>query len=176
MWGGLGWGLAMPLGGCLASLHAELLPTRAAAPVGLPPTSLPTTARPRSPPAPAAQDLSRAWRVAERLEYGMVGVNEVAITSEARCAALWRAELWLRCGCVAGRLCAVPSSAWLLAWRHTLWPAPPLPSYPSPPAPLPLRQVAPFGGVKHSGLGREQSKYGLAEFQDMKTVCLGIGA
>ena len=42
--------------------------------------------------------------------------------------------------------------------------------------PLPLRQVAPFGGVKQSGLGREQSKYGLAEFQDMKTVCLGIGA
>lgn len=63
------------------------------------------------------QDLSRAWRVAERLEYGMVGVNEVAITSE----------------------------------------------------------VAPFGGVKQSGLGREQSKYGLAEFQDLKTVCLGIG-
>lgn len=30
------------------------------------------------------QDLSRAWRVAERLEYGMVGVNEVAITSEVR--------------------------------------------------------------------------------------------
>ncbi|EFN58977.1 hypothetical protein CHLNCDRAFT_48452 [Chlorella variabilis] len=63
------------------------------------------------------RDLSRAWQVAERLEYGMVGVNEVAITSE----------------------------------------------------------VAPFGGVKQSGLGREQSKYGLAEFQDIKTVCLGIG-
>lgn len=42
---------------------------------------------------------------------------------------------------------------------------------------IPLRsmQVAPFGGVKQSGLGREQSKYGLAEFQDLKTVCLGIG-
>ena len=30
------------------------------------------------------QDLSRAWQVAERLEYGMVGVNEVAITAEVR--------------------------------------------------------------------------------------------
>lgn len=35
-------------------------------------------------------------------------------------------------------------------------------------------QVAPFGGVKQSGLGREQSKYGLQEFQDLKTVCLGL--
>lgn len=38
---------------------------------------------------------------------------------------------------------------------------------------LPL-QVAPFGGVKQSGLGREQSKYGLQEFQDMKSMCLGL--
>lgn len=62
------------------------------------------------------RDVSRVWRVAERLQYGMVGVNEVAITAE----------------------------------------------------------VAPFGGVKQSGLGREQSKYGLQEFQDMKSVCLGL--
>jgi hypothetical protein len=47
------------------------------------------------------RELGRAWRVAEELEYGMVGLNEVAITSE----------------------------------------------------------VAPFGGVKQSGLGREQSKW-----------------
>jgi len=63
------------------------------------------------------RDLARAWRVAEELQYGMVGVNEVAITSEA----------------------------------------------------------APFGGVKQSGLGREQSKYGLAEFQDIKYICMGLG-
>ena len=60
-------------------------------------------------------DLRRAWRVSERLQYGMVGVNEVAITNE----------------------------------------------------------VAPFGGVKESGLGREQSKYGIDEYLDLKTVVFG---
>ena len=60
-------------------------------------------------------NLGRAWRVAEALEYGMVGLNEVAITSE----------------------------------------------------------VAPFGGVKESGLGREHSKYGINEFLDMKRLCTG---
>lgn len=62
------------------------------------------------------RNLGRAWRVAEGLQYGMVGINEVAITSE----------------------------------------------------------VAPFGGMKESGLGREHSKYGLSEFLNMKTVCLGV--
>jgi succinate-semialdehyde dehydrogenase/glutarate-semialdehyde dehydrogenase len=62
------------------------------------------------------RDLGRAWRVSEALEYGMIGVNSVAITSE----------------------------------------------------------VAPFGGVKESGYGREQSKYGLVEFQNLKTVCVDI--
>lgn len=61
-------------------------------------------------------DLSRAWKAAEALQYGMVGINTSAITSE----------------------------------------------------------VAPFGGVKESGLGREQSKYGLAEYQDLKTVCIAL--
>ena len=36
-------------------------------------------------------------------------------------------------------------------------------------------EAAPFGGVKASGLGREQSKYGLAEFLDIKYVCMGLG-
>ncbi|CAL8462841.1 g2375 [Coccomyxa elongata] len=63
------------------------------------------------------KDLKRSWQVAERLEYGMVGVNETAITSE----------------------------------------------------------VAPFGGIKHSGLGREHSKYGLDEFLYIKYVQMGIG-
>ncbi len=45
---------------------------------------------------------------------------------------------------------------------------------PSPSRPGHPPQVAPFGGVKQSGLGREQSKYGLQEFQDLKTVCLGL--
>lgn len=63
------------------------------------------------------KDLARAWRVSEELEYGMVGLNEVAITSE----------------------------------------------------------VAPFGGVKESGLGREQGKYGLDEFLELKYICMGLG-
>lgn len=56
------------------------------------------------------QDLKRSWKVAEELEYGMIGVNEVGITSE----------------------------------------------------------VAPFGGIKHSGIGREHSKYGMDEFLYIK--------
>jgi len=35
-------------------------------------------------------------------------------------------------------------------------------------------EVAPFGGIKHSGIGREGSKYGLEEFMEIKYVCLGI--
>lgn len=34
-------------------------------------------------------------------------------------------------------------------------------------------ELAPFGGVKQSGLGREGSKYGLSEFLDIKYVCMG---
>ena len=34
-------------------------------------------------------------------------------------------------------------------------------------------EVAPFGGVKESGLGREGSKYGLEEFTEIKYLCLG---
>ena len=35
-------------------------------------------------------------------------------------------------------------------------------------------EVAPFGGVKDSGLGREGSKYGLDEYLDVKYACLGL--
>lgn len=35
-------------------------------------------------------------------------------------------------------------------------------------------EVAPFGGVKQSGLGREGSKYGMEDFLEIKYVCLGI--
>jgi succinate-semialdehyde dehydrogenase/glutarate-semialdehyde dehydrogenase len=34
-------------------------------------------------------------------------------------------------------------------------------------------EVAPFGGVKQSGLGREGSKYGVEDFLEIKYVCLG---
>jgi succinate-semialdehyde dehydrogenase/glutarate-semialdehyde dehydrogenase len=36
-------------------------------------------------------------------------------------------------------------------------------------------EVAPFGGMKQSGLGREQSKYGLDEFLEIKYVSMGLG-
>ena len=62
-----------------------------------------------------ARDLSRVFRVAEALEYGMVGVNTGLISTE----------------------------------------------------------VAPFGGMKASGLGREGSKYGMDEYLEIKYVCLG---
>lgn len=64
------------------------------------------------------RDLGRAWRVAEALEAGMVGINEGIISTE----------------------------------------------------------VAPFGGVKQSGLGREGSKYGLDEYVEMKYMMMsGLG-
>ena len=62
-----------------------------------------------------ARDVGRVWRVAEALEYGMVGVNTGIISTE----------------------------------------------------------VAPFGGVKQSGIGREGSKYGIDEYLEMKYVCIG---
>jgi succinate-semialdehyde dehydrogenase / glutarate-semialdehyde dehydrogenase len=62
------------------------------------------------------RDLSRAWRVAEALEYGMVGINSGLISTE----------------------------------------------------------VAPFGGMKESGIGREGSKYGIEEYLEMKYVCLSL--
>jgi succinate-semialdehyde dehydrogenase/glutarate-semialdehyde dehydrogenase len=34
-------------------------------------------------------------------------------------------------------------------------------------------EVAPFGGIKESGLGREGSKYGIDEFVEIKYLCLG---
>jgi succinate-semialdehyde dehydrogenase/glutarate-semialdehyde dehydrogenase len=34
--------------------------------------------------------------------------------------------------------------------------------------------VAPFGGVKESGLGREGSKHGLEEWTELKYVCVGL--
>ena len=34
-------------------------------------------------------------------------------------------------------------------------------------------EVAPFGGVKQSGLGREGSKYGIDEYLELKYSCIG---
>ena len=38
----------------------------------------------------------------------------------------------------------------------------------------PMPPSAPFGGVKQSGLGREGSRHGMAEFMEMKYLCLSI--
>ncbi|PAM25700.1 succinate-semialdehyde dehydrogenase, partial [Acinetobacter baumannii] len=35
-------------------------------------------------------------------------------------------------------------------------------------------EVAPFGGVKASGLGREGSKYGIEEYLEIKDMCIGL--
>jgi succinate-semialdehyde dehydrogenase/glutarate-semialdehyde dehydrogenase len=61
------------------------------------------------------RDVARVWRVAEALEYGIVGINTGMISTE----------------------------------------------------------VAPFGGVKESGLGREGSKYGIDEYLEIKYLCFG---
>ncbi|WP_299685365.1 NAD-dependent succinate-semialdehyde dehydrogenase [uncultured Tateyamaria sp.] len=63
-----------------------------------------------------AGDLSRVYKVAEALEYGIVGVNTGIISTE----------------------------------------------------------VAPFGGVKQSGLGREGSHHGIEEFLEMKYICMSV--
>lgn len=62
------------------------------------------------------RDISLIWKVAEALEYGMVGVNTGLISTE----------------------------------------------------------VAPFGGMKSSGLGREGSKYGIDEYVEIKYICLSV--
>ncbi|MBB3457990.1 succinate-semialdehyde dehydrogenase/glutarate-semialdehyde dehydrogenase [Rhizobium sp. BK313] len=62
------------------------------------------------------RDISRVWRVAEALEYGIVGINEGLISTE----------------------------------------------------------VAPFGGLKESGNGREGSKYGIEDYLEVKYLCMGI--
>jgi succinate-semialdehyde dehydrogenase/glutarate-semialdehyde dehydrogenase len=35
-------------------------------------------------------------------------------------------------------------------------------------------ELAPFGGVKQSGLGREGSHFGIDDFLEMKYVCLSV--
>src|SRR5690606_19040404 len=61
--------------------------------------------------------IERIWRVAEQLEYGMVGINTGILSTE----------------------------------------------------------VAPFGGIKQSGMGREGSKYGLDDYLEIKYLCMGKG-
>ena len=36
-----------------------------------------------------------------------------------------------------------------------------------------ISEIAPFGGWKQSGLGREGSKYGIEEYLEIKYICLG---
>jgi succinate-semialdehyde dehydrogenase / glutarate-semialdehyde dehydrogenase len=35
-------------------------------------------------------------------------------------------------------------------------------------------EVAPFGGVKQSGLGREGSRYGIEEYLELKYLCIDV--
>ena len=34
-------------------------------------------------------------------------------------------------------------------------------------------EIAPFGGMKESGIGREGSKYGIEDYLEVKYLCLG---
>lgn len=61
-----------------------------------------------------SRDIGRVWRVAEALEYGMVGINTGLISTE----------------------------------------------------------VAPFGGIKQSGMGREGSRHGIEDYVEMKYMCM----
>jgi succinate-semialdehyde dehydrogenase/glutarate-semialdehyde dehydrogenase len=62
-----------------------------------------------------SRDVGRVWRVAEALEYGIVGINTGLISTA----------------------------------------------------------VAPFGGMKESGIGREGSRYGIDDFLEIKYLCMG---
>lgn len=62
-----------------------------------------------------SRDIGRVWKIAEALEYGMVGINDGILSTE----------------------------------------------------------VAPFGGIKESGVGREGSKYGIDEYMEIKYLCMG---
>ena len=35
-------------------------------------------------------------------------------------------------------------------------------------------ELAPFGGVKQSGLGREGSHHGMEDYQEMKYICMSV--
>jgi succinate-semialdehyde dehydrogenase/glutarate-semialdehyde dehydrogenase len=35
-------------------------------------------------------------------------------------------------------------------------------------------EVAPFGGIKMSGMGREGSRYGIYDYTELKYLCVGI--
>ena len=63
-----------------------------------------------------SENISRCWKTAEKLEYGMIGINEGLISTE----------------------------------------------------------VAPFGGMKYSGYGREGSKYGILNYLEIKYLCFGL--
>lgn len=69
----------------------------------------PPTAPAAAAAAPPPQDLSRAWRVSEALQYGMIGVNEVAITAEVGAVGGGRALGSTLAANSAGVLCPPPA-------------------------------------------------------------------
>eukprot|EP00955_Chlamydomonas_euryale_P114769 366301-Chlamydomonas_euryale.AAC.44 len=97
------------------------------------------------------RDLARAWRVAEDLEYGA----SVLLDMLGSCGGCCIAQVAMEILCLVWFI-QLPCMVGLNEVGIT-------------------SEVAPFGGIKQSGLGREQSKYGLAEFQDIKYVCMGLG-
>jgi hypothetical protein len=84
------------------------------------------------------KSIPRSWRVSEALEYGLVGVNEGLISTEVRKR---QTELLL-------------NSLFSVLQRIDIYISHNF-------------QVAPFGGVKQSGLGREGSKYGMDDYLEV---------
>ena len=94
-----------------------------------------------------SRDIGRIWRVAEALEYGIVGINTGIISTEVAPFGGVK-ESRHRPRRLEVRHRGITSRSSTSAW-------------------------AAFGGMKESGIGREGSKYGIEEFLEVKYLCMG---
>ena len=111
------------------------------------------------------RDMGRGWRVSEGLEYGMVGLNEGVVSTEVFFFFFLFFSFFL--------FSFFSFFLFFLFFLFLFLFFPPLFSFLSRVL-IYLFQVAPFGGWKESGIGREGSKYGLDDYLEMKYVCMGV--